>query len=90
MVAPDSDNAEDLPQPSGPGTSASILSTSTPPAAGPQLIGFHCPVCGYLRPAETSRPVPAPLCAGSKARTGKQHEPTPMQALFLHRGTGLR
>ena len=50
----------------------------------PTLIGFHCPGCGYLRPAEADRPVPAPLCAGSKARTGKQHEPTPMQALVLH------
>jgi hypothetical protein len=48
------------------------------------LIGFHCPVCGYLRPAEADRPVPAPLCVGSTARTGKQHEPTPMQALVLH------
>jgi hypothetical protein len=50
----------------------------------PTLIGFHCPVCGYLRPAEADRPVPAPLCVGSTARTGKQHEPTPMQALVLH------
>jgi hypothetical protein len=47
------------------------------------LIGFHCPVCGYLRPAEARRPVPAPLCAGSKARAGKQHDPTPMRALVL-------
>ena len=51
----------------------------------PTLIGFHCLVCGYLRPAETSRP-PAPVCAGSKARTGKQHEPTPMQGLVLGQG----
>jgi hypothetical protein len=55
MVAPDSDNAEDLPQPSGPGTSASLVSTSTPAADG-KLIGFSCPVCGYLRPAETRQP----------------------------------
>ena len=41
MVALDSDNAEDLPQPSGPGTSASIVSTSTPAADG-KLIGFSC------------------------------------------------
>jgi hypothetical protein len=82
MVAPDSDNAEDLPQPSGPGTSASILSTSTPPAAGGQLVGFHCLVCGSLLPAETRQPAPAPLCAGSKARTGKRHEPAPMVALL--------
>jgi hypothetical protein len=27
--------------------------------------------------------VPAPVCAGSTARTGKQHEPTPMRALVL-------
>ena len=49
----------------------------------PTLIGFHCPVCGFARPAETRRPVPAPVCAGSTARTGKQHEPTLMQALVL-------
>jgi hypothetical protein len=50
----------------------------------PTLIGFHCLVCGLARPAEAGRPVPAPLCAGSRARTGKQHAPTPMQALVLH------
>jgi hypothetical protein len=49
----------------------------------PTLIGFHCLVCGFARPAKDSRPVPAPLCAGSKARTGKQHEPTRMHALFI-------
>jgi hypothetical protein len=49
-----------------------------------KLIGLSCPVCGYLLPAQASRPVPAPLCAGSKARTSKQHEPTPMQALVIH------
>jgi hypothetical protein len=49
----------------------------------PRPIGFHCPVCGYLRPAEGPLQVATPLCAGSKARTGQQHEPTPMQALVL-------
>jgi hypothetical protein len=81
MVALDSDNAEDLPQPSGPGTSASIVSTSTPAADG-KLVGFSCLVCGYLRPAKTRQPAPAPLCVGSKARTGRRHEPTPMVALL--------
>src|SRR3954451_21803090 len=98
MVAQDSDNAEDLPQPSGVGTSASIVSTSTPAADG-KLIGFSCPVCGYLCPAETRQPAPAPsapffypsspprpgpgpLCAGSKPRTGRRHEPAPMVALL--------
>jgi len=49
----------------------------------PRPIGFHCPVCGYLRPAEEPLPVATPLCAGSKARTGRQHAPTPMQPLLL-------
>ena len=49
----------------------------------PTLIGFHCLVCGYLRPAEGRLQVSAPMCASSKARTGRQHEPTPMKALFL-------
>ena len=49
----------------------------------PTLIGFHCLVCGFARPAEASRPVPAPLCAGSQVRTSQQHAPTLMQALFL-------
>jgi hypothetical protein len=83
MVAPDSDNAEDLPRPSGPGTSASILSISTPPAAGAQLIGFHCLVCGHLLRAENRHPSSAPMCAGSRARAGKQHEPAQMEALFI-------
>ena len=52
----------------------------TPPST---LIGFHCPVCGYLLPAKQGRPSPAPRCAGSTARTGRQHEPTPMRALCL-------
>jgi hypothetical protein len=47
------------------------------------LIGFHCPVCGYLRPAEGPLQVATPLCADSKARTGQQHEPIPMRALVL-------
>jgi hypothetical protein len=47
---------------------------STPLAADAKLIGFYCPVCGYL-------PDPVPICAGSKARTGKEHEPTRMKTL---------
>jgi hypothetical protein len=56
----------------------------------PTLLGFHCLVCGFTRRAEESRPVPAPICAGSRAGTGSkvrtstQHAPTPMQALVLH------
>src|SRR3954453_9839318 len=56
----------------------------------PTLIGFHCPVCGFTRRGEESRPVSAPICAGwragigSKVRTSTQHDPTPMQALVLH------
>jgi hypothetical protein len=57
-----------------------VINPNQPPTL---IIGFHCLVCGYLRPAEASRPVAAPLCAGSKARTGKPHAPTPMQALLL-------
>jgi hypothetical protein len=49
----------------------------------PRPIGFHCPVCGYLRPAEGPLQVATPLCADSKARTGQQHEPIPMRALVL-------
>jgi hypothetical protein len=49
----------------------------------PTLLGFHCLVCGFTRRAEGSRPVPAPICAGWRAGTGKQHDPTPMQALVL-------
>jgi hypothetical protein len=65
------------------GTSASTASTSTPPAAGGQLIGFHCLVCGYLLRAENRQPSSAPMCAGSKARIGKQHEPAQAEALFI-------
>ena len=75
--------AEDR-SPLDPGTSAHTMPACTAPAAGVQLIGFHCPVCGYLLRAENRQPSPAPLCAGSKARTGKQHESTLMQPLFLH------
>ncbi len=76
-------NTKDLPRQLVPGTSASILSTSTPPAARGRLIGFYCPVCGYLLRAENRQPSSAPMCAGSKARTGKQHEPARMETLFL-------
>jgi hypothetical protein len=78
----DGRDAEDLHR-QFPGTSASILSPSTPPAAGGRLIGFYCLVCGYLRRAENRRPSSAPMCAGSKARTGTQHEPARMEPLFL-------
>ncbi len=53
--------------------------TSRQPAGG-ELIGFYCPVCGYLT-AQDRQPAPPPTCAGSKARTGKQHEPTQMTTL---------
>jgi hypothetical protein len=76
-------NTEDLPRQLPPGTSASIVSTSTPPAAGAQLIGFHCLVCGSLLRAQNRQPSPAPMCASSKARTGKQHEPARMQPLLM-------
>jgi rubrerythrin len=52
-------------------------------AAGAQLITFHCPVCGYLLRAEKRHPSSAPMCAGSKARIGKQHQPAQMNALFI-------
>ena len=55
----------------------------TPLAVGAQLIGFYCLVCGHLLRAEHRQPIPAPMCAGSKARTGKQHEPARMELLFL-------
>ena len=50
-------------------------------AAGGRLVGFWCPVCGYLVPADKRRPGDAPTCAGSKARTGRRHEPAQMQPL---------
>ncbi len=53
---------------------------SRPPAGG-ALIGFYCPVCGYLLPAQDRQPASAPTCPGSKVRTGKQHEPTQMRTL---------
>jgi hypothetical protein len=37
-----------------------------------------------VRLVEDCRPVPAPVCAGSKVRIGKQHEPARMTALFIH------
>jgi hypothetical protein len=56
---------------------------STPSAAGAKLIGFYCPVCGYLRSAGGHLPGPVPVCAGSKARTGRKHELAQMEALLL-------
>ena len=50
-------------------------------SAGGEVIGFHCPVCGYLLAAQDRQLAAAPTCAGSKARTGKQHEPTQMKHL---------
>ena len=75
--------AEDR-SPLDPGTPAHTMPTYTALATGAQLIGFHCLVCGYVLRAENRQPSPAPMCAGSKARTGKQHESTLMQPLFLH------
>jgi hypothetical protein len=67
MVAPRPD-----PRPAGLG-----------PTSPNTLIAFHCPECGYLLPAQARRPGPAPRCAGSRARTSRQHEPIPMQTLSL-------
>jgi len=50
-------------------------------SAGGELIGFYCPVCGYLLAAQDRQPASAPTCAGSKARTGEQHQPTQMRTL---------
>jgi hypothetical protein len=50
-------------------------------AAGGRPVGFRCLVCGYLVPADKRRPGVAPTCAGSKVRTGRQHEPAQMQPL---------
>ncbi len=83
LIAVNSHDAEDLPQQLPRGTSVSIRSTSTPAAPNAQLIGFQCLVCGCLLRAEHRQPSPAPMCAGSKARTGKQHEPARMEPLFL-------
>jgi hypothetical protein len=52
--------------------------------AGGRPIGFWCPVCGYLVPAEERQPAAAPTCTGSTARTGRQHEPTPMRPLVTN------
>ena len=65
------------------GTSTSTDSMSTPLAADGKLIGFCCPVCGYLRSAEKHLPGPVPICAGSKARTGRTHARVRMEPLFL-------
>ncbi|MGR7027317.1 hypothetical protein [Geodermatophilus sp. URMC 62] len=83
VVAPDLTNTEDRHHASVAGKSASIVSAATSVAAHAQLIGFHCLICGYLRHAEHHQPSPAPMCAGSKARTGKPHEPARMEALVL-------
>jgi len=53
-------------------------------AADGRLIGSWCQVCGYLVPAEKRQPGAAPMCTGSKARTGRQHEPARMQALLIN------
>ncbi len=53
-------------------------------AADGRLIGSWCQVCGYLVPAEKRQPGAAPTCTGSKARTGRQHEPARMQALLIN------
>jgi hypothetical protein len=60
-----------------------MMPAYTPLGAGAQLIGFYCRVCGHLLRAENRQPTPAPMCAGSKARTGKRHEPARMEPLFL-------
>ncbi len=73
-------DAEDPSQQIVTSTSASTASMSTPPTADAQLIGFYCPVCGYLRSAEGCLPEPVPMCAGSRTRTGKRHESTRMEA----------
>jgi rubrerythrin len=53
-------------------------------AADGRLVDFWCLVCGYLLPAEKRQPEAAPTCAGSQARTGRQHEPARMQALLIN------
>ncbi len=68
----------------GPCTSADTMPACSAPAAGVQLIGFHCLMCGYVIRANEGQPVVTPMCAGSKARTSRQHEPARMQPLFLH------
>ena len=82
-MAEDRYAAEDR-SPLDPGTPAQTMPACTTLAAGVQLIGFHCLVCGYLLRANEGHPVATPTCAGSKARTGRQHEPARMQPLFLH------
>jgi hypothetical protein len=77
-------DAEDPHRPILFGTSTSTDSMSTPPATDTKLIGFSCPVCGYLRSAEEHLLGPVPVCAGSKVRTGRTHEPAQMEALLLN------
>jgi hypothetical protein len=76
-------DAEDLHRPILFDTPTSTDSMSKPPATDAKLIGFYCPVCGYLRSAGGHLPSPVPICAGSKARTGRTHEPAQMEALLL-------
>jgi len=64
-------------------STASKGQTSMSSAGGDQLIGFYCLLCGYLPRAENRQPSSAPMCAGAKAGTGKQHEPVRMAPLFL-------
>jgi hypothetical protein len=86
LVALDRHGAKNLPQQLALDTSASTVSTGASPAAGGKLAGFYCLVCGYVIPAEECRPVPAPVCAGSRTRTGRQHEPARMAKLRLGNG----
>ena len=65
------------------GTSTSTDSMSTPSTTDAKLIGFYCPVCGYLRSAEGDLPDHVAICAGSKVRTDRKHEPARMEALLL-------
>ena len=51
--------------------------------SGGRLIGFSCLVCGHLLRAGSHRSSAVPMCAGSKARTGKQHELARMEPLVL-------
>ena len=70
LVAVDRHDAQD---PSRPSASGKV--------SGGEVIGFYCPVCGHLLTAQDRQPAPAPTCAGSKARTGRRHEPTQMTTL---------
>jgi hypothetical protein len=70
LVAVDRHDAEDSARQSASGE-----------VSGGEVIGFYCPVCGHLLTAQDRQPASAPTCTGSKARTGKQHEPTHMRTL---------